>query len=90
MLALALAAHTGWTLKPEGLCRGEMCVPVRDRAALGDADGIDLAAFAAEYTDPRRTQAWFDEVVAYLRENEQLSNDDLSRFQQQFSELLEH
>ncbi len=37
----------GWTLKPEGLCRGEVCVPVRDRAALLDGEDIDLAAFAS-------------------------------------------
>ena len=42
----ALAAATGWELKPEGLCRGGVCVPVRDRAALADARGVDLAAFA--------------------------------------------
>jgi len=33
----------GWELKPEGLCRGDVCVPVRDsRIAVGDS--IDLAA----------------------------------------------
>ncbi len=37
----------GWTLKPEGLCRGEVCVPVRDRAALLDGEDVDLAAFAS-------------------------------------------
>jgi hypothetical protein len=36
----------GWALKPEGLCRAHECVPVRDRAALVHADGIDLAALA--------------------------------------------
>lgn len=37
----------GWTLEPEGLCRGEVCVPVRDRAALLDGEDIELAAFAS-------------------------------------------
>ena len=36
----------GWEWKDEGLCRGEVCVPVRDPEALRVGDGIDLAEFA--------------------------------------------
>ncbi len=43
---------TGWSLKPEGLCRGEVCVPVRDREALVSRDGIDLRAFAKTLARP--------------------------------------
>lgn len=48
----ALAAATGWTLKPEGLCRDDVCVPVRDREALLLGDDIDLAAFATSLGRP--------------------------------------
>lgn len=36
----------GWELKDEGLCRGDVCVPIRQREALVTSDGIDLQAFA--------------------------------------------
>jgi hypothetical protein len=42
----------GWEWKPEGLCRGAVCVPVRDRARLADADGIDLAVLAETLDRP--------------------------------------
>jgi peroxiredoxin len=42
----AVSASTGWELKPEGLCRGEVCVPVRDRDALVTGGDIDLAQLA--------------------------------------------
>jgi len=41
-----VASALGWELKPEGLCRAGVCVPVRERAPLVHADGIDLAVLA--------------------------------------------
>jgi hypothetical protein len=40
------ALATGWTLKIEGLCKGEICVPVRDSAAMSDGEAVDIAEFA--------------------------------------------
>jgi len=50
--AASLERALGWKLRPEGLCRGRLCVPVRDRDALAGPDGIDLAAFAAALGRP--------------------------------------
>jgi hypothetical protein len=50
--AAELERTLGWTLKAEGLCRDEICVPVRNREALVDSSGIDLASFAAALGRP--------------------------------------
>ena len=42
----ALASALGWRLEDAGLCRGDTCVPVRDRDALLRGDGIDLEELA--------------------------------------------
>ena len=42
-----LAGAVGWKLEPQGLCRGDVCVPVRDQAALFDDGRVDVAAVAS-------------------------------------------
>ncbi len=42
----SLRSALGYELKAEGLCRGETCFPVRDRAALVANDAVDLAELA--------------------------------------------
>ena len=42
----ALEQAFGWTLKPQGLCKGDLCVTLRERRGLVEEDGIDLAVFA--------------------------------------------
>ena len=42
--AATLADVTGWQLEPEGLCRGDVCVPVPNQATRGNL--FDLTAFA--------------------------------------------
>lgn len=48
----ALDATIGWTLKPEGLCRADVCVPVRDRDALFAGDRLDLGRVAQALDRP--------------------------------------
>jgi hypothetical protein len=42
----SLSAALGYELKPEGVCKGETCIPVHDRAALVAGGAIDLAELA--------------------------------------------
>jgi hypothetical protein len=58
---------TGWHLDASGLCRGDTCVPVRDRAALGGDDGIELAALARLLDRPLALDP--EERVAVLGES---------------------
>lgn len=42
----ALRQNLGWELKPQGLCRGERCVPVRERARLESGGAIAVTELA--------------------------------------------
>jgi len=59
-----LPAAIGWTLKPEGLCRADVCVPVRDPDALFSGDRLDLGRVAVALDRP----LLIDEGVAVLGE----------------------
>jgi hypothetical protein len=47
----SLGELSGWQLKPEGLCRDDVCVPVRDPELTVDG-AIDAARFAAALARP--------------------------------------
>jgi hypothetical protein len=58
-----VARATGWVRKPEGMCRDEVCVPLRDASRHTD-DRVDLTAFAEALQRPLAVDG--DEHVAFL------------------------
>ena len=50
MSAADAAKVTGWTLKPEGMCLAERCVPLPTTAVKGDQ--VDVAAFWTKLGGP--------------------------------------
>jgi hypothetical protein len=42
----ALHSALGWELKPQGLCKDDICVPTGGQPGLVSNDGVDLAGFA--------------------------------------------
>jgi hypothetical protein len=53
----ALRKAFGWELKPEGLCKGDVCFPIRERAAFVRPAGLDLRGFADLLGRPLATDA---------------------------------
>ena len=50
----ALERTLGWTLKPEGLCQGDVCIPVRDRSFVAD-QALELGGLAKALGRPLAT-----------------------------------
>ena len=48
----ALRDALGWELQPQGLCKGDRCVPLAGHAAVVTDHGVDLAGFAALLARP--------------------------------------
>src|SRR4051812_3415799 len=42
-----LEAGAGGHLEPQGACRGDRCMPIRDRSALGPDGWVDVAELAS-------------------------------------------
>lgn len=69
LTADAVVAATGWDPKPEGLCRGDLCVPLRDPAATDARGRVDLALVAEALHRPLAlARPDTDTVVASLGE----------------------
>lgn len=47
-----LTRATGWELRPDGLCQGQICVPVRDPDVLLVDGAVDLRAVAEALHQP--------------------------------------
>ncbi len=62
----ALKTALGWERKPEGLCQGDMCIPLEDEQDLLSDDGVDLAGLAELLTRPLALDP--EARVAYLGE----------------------
>ena len=43
---VAFSARTGWAIKPEGACRGDVCVPLPGRVDASDAASVDAGLLA--------------------------------------------
>lgn len=71
------AAATGWTLKPEGLCKGDICVPVPAGAEADFvADGkVNLSKFWSHMG--KTATATADGDVWFLGEGAQMRNNAL-------------
>ncbi len=45
-------AGTGWHLRPEGACKGDVCIPLAEQPPAGHDDPIDVADLASQLSLP--------------------------------------
>ena len=64
LAGVALERSLGWDMNPQGLCRGDVCIPVLGHAGLVSDGGLDLAGFAELVQRPLALD--LDEHVASL------------------------
>jgi hypothetical protein len=75
LAAADMAAATGWSLKPEGLCRGDSCVPIPPGRAADYIDGelLNVTAFWRRMHHPvvhdATDEIWVLGTNAALRSN---------------------
>ena len=62
-----LSNNLDWTLKPEGLCKDEICVPVREPNLLSEDNQINMTQFAKELNRPIVIE--LDKDVVFLGES---------------------
>lgn len=62
--AAGLKLATGWELKPEGLCSGDVCIPVPEHAGPVTGGAVELSAFASLVGQPVAVST--DPPAAYL------------------------
>ena len=62
--AEGVKAALGWDLRPEGLCRDDVCIPVTAKSDLVGSEGLSLGALAELIHRPLAVS--FEEGVAYL------------------------
>lgn len=41
-------AGTGWSIRPEGACRGETCIPLRGDPSGATGDSVDVRSIASQ------------------------------------------
>ncbi len=74
-----LEAAIGWTLKPEGLCREDVCVLVPDRSAIERDGGIDVMAVAGLLDRPAAIDTASDIVaIGTPRQRRQAALNELT------------
>jgi hypothetical protein len=59
-----VASILGWEVEPEGLCKGEVCIPLRDSSGFADGDSLNLTRLAELIGRPLAVSV--EDQAAYL------------------------